>query len=93
MKVFNESQPKERTHSVSHRGLQRSVLFGLAADVVEGEEQVVVVSQIGRNLHLHLLIELRRPSEQKLNKIFRKRRKAGPTEAEGQQVREPYLLW
>ena len=54
-------QLRESTHGVAHRSLQRSVLFGLAADVVEGEEQMVVVCQIGRNLHLHLLIELRRP--------------------------------
>lgn len=52
------------THSVAHRALQRSILFGLAADVVEGEQQMVVVCQIGRNLHLHLLIKLRRPLEQ-----------------------------
>lgn len=26
------------THSVAHRALQRSILFGLAADVVEGEQ-------------------------------------------------------
>lgn len=36
-------------------------MFGLAADVVEGEQEVVIVSQIGRNLHLHLLIKLRGP--------------------------------
>ena len=59
----------EHTHSVAHRGLQRSVLFGLAADVIEGEQQMVVVCQIGRNLHLHLLIELRRPYEQELNYV------------------------
>ena len=68
--VFNLGQLKECTHSVAHRGLQRSVLFGLAADVVKGEQQVVVVGQIGRNLHLHLLVELRRPSGQGLNTTF-----------------------
>ncbi len=64
-------QLEECTHSVAHRALQRSVLFGLAADVVEGEQQMVVVCQISRNLHLHLLVELRRPFEQKLNEIFK----------------------
>lgn len=34
-------------------------MFGLAADVVQGEQEVMVVSQIGRDLHLHLLIKLR----------------------------------
>lgn len=60
-------QRKECTHSVAHRAFQRSILFGLAADVVEGEKQMVVVCKIGGNLHLHLLIELRRPFEQELN--------------------------
>lgn len=58
--VLNAGQ--RAPHSVAHGALQRGVLFGLAADVVEGEQQVVVVCQVGRNLHLHLLIELRRPS-------------------------------
>lgn len=62
---------KECTHSVAHRGLQRSVLFGLAADVVKGKQQMVVVCKIGRNLHLHLLIELRRPKVQELNTVFK----------------------
>lgn len=51
----------KRTHGVSHGGLQGRVLFGLTADVVEGEQEVVVVRQVGWNLHLHLLIELWRP--------------------------------
>lgn len=64
VKGLNVNQLKKFTHSVAHRGFQGSVLFGLAADVVEGEQQMVVVCQIGRNLHLHLLIELRGPYEQ-----------------------------
>lgn len=56
VKVLNPSP--ESTYSVAHGGLQGSVLFWLAADVVEGEQQMMVVCQIGRNLHLHLLIEL-----------------------------------
>lgn len=69
--VLKVGQLKECTHSVTHRALQRSVLFGLAADVVKGEQQMVVVCQIGGNLHLHLLIELRRPCEQELNTTFK----------------------
>lgn len=34
----------EATHSVSNWSLQGSVLFLLAADMVEGEKQVVVIS-------------------------------------------------
>lgn len=41
-------------------------MFGLAADVVEGEHEVVIVSQIGRNLHLHLFIKLRGPFKKKV---------------------------
>lgn len=59
--MWVEALSQESTHSVAHGGLQRSVLFGLAADVVEGEQKMVVVCEIGRNLHLHLLIELRGP--------------------------------
>ena len=49
------------THGVAHGGLQGGVLLGLAADVVEGEQQVVVVRQVGGNLHLGLLVELGGP--------------------------------
>lgn len=93
-------QLKECTHSIAHRGLQRSVLFGLAADVVEGEQQMVVVCQIGRNLHFHLLIELRRPFEQELNTMFKEGTVKETLDilqwkvySEDQQVIEPYLLW
>lgn len=51
----------EVSHSVAHGGLQRGVLFGLAADVVEGKEKMVVVCEVGGNFQLHLLVELRRP--------------------------------
>lgn len=67
VEVLNVHQLGEHTYRVAYRALQRSVLFGLATDVVEGEQQMVVVCQIGRNLHLHLLIKLRRPFEQKLS--------------------------
>ena len=81
-------QLKECTHSVAHRALQRSILFWLAADVVEGEKQMVVVCKIGGNLHLHLLIELRRPFEQELNTTCKedmKKKKVGQPPVEGQQ--------
>lgn len=61
--VWNLDWGEERTDGVANRSLQRSVLFGLAADVVEGEHEVVIVSQIGRNLHLHLFVKLRGPFE------------------------------
>lgn len=83
VKVLNLSQ--EHTHSVAHGGLQRSVLLGLAADVVEGEQQMMVVCQIGRNLHLRLLIELRGPYEQEL--MFKRAK-----QREGKRAKEPYLL-
>ena len=48
-------------HSKAHRSLQGRARPGLAADVVEGEEQVVVLSHAGRKTQLELLVELRRP--------------------------------
>lgn len=51
------------SHRVAHGRLQGGVLLGLTADVIEGEEQVVVVGEVGRNLHLYLLVELRGPAE------------------------------
>ena len=51
------------THGVSDEGLHAAglALLLLAADVVEGEEQVVPLRQLGRELDLHLLVEVRRP--------------------------------
>lgn len=43
--------------------LQRCVLLLLAADVVEGEEDVVVVRQGGRELDLDLIVEVWRSVE------------------------------
>ena len=54
-----------RVHSgyrVSHRGFQGGVLFLLAADMVEGEQDMVVVSQRGRQLDLHLIMEVWGPA-------------------------------
>ncbi len=51
------------SHRVAHWRLQGDILLGLAADVIEGEEQVVVVGEVGGNLHLYLLVELRGPAE------------------------------
>ena len=75
------------THSVAHRALQRSVLFGLATDVIEGEQQMVVVCQIGRNFHLHLLIKLRRPFEKELNETFKRKRKSWTDSSRRQTTR------
>lgn len=87
VEVLNVGQLKEHAYSVAYRALQRSVLFGLATDVVEGEQQMVVVCQIGRNLHFHLLIKLRRPFEQKLNTTFKEDtvNKVGQTPVEVKQ--------
>lgn len=51
------------SHRVAHGRLQGGILLGLAADVIEGEEQVVVVGEVGGNLHLYLLVELWGPAE------------------------------
>lgn len=51
-------------------------MFGLAADVVQGEQEVMVVSQIGWDLHLHLLIKLRGSFfKKKLNTEFKENTK------------------
>lgn len=46
-------------HSKAHRSLQGSARPRLAADMVEGEEQVVVLSHAGWKTQLELLVELR----------------------------------
>lgn len=48
-------------HSEAHRSLQGRARPGLAADVVEGEEQMVVLSHAGGKTQLELLVELGRP--------------------------------
>ena len=48
-------------HSKAHRSLQGRARPGLAADVVEGEEQMVVLSHAGGKTQLELLVELGRP--------------------------------
>lgn len=51
------------SHRVAHGDLQGGVLLGLAADVIESEEQVVVIRKVGGNLHLYLLVEFRGPAK------------------------------
>ena len=46
------------SHSKAHGGLQCGARSGLAADVVEGEQQVVVLGHAGRKAQLELLVEL-----------------------------------
>lgn len=46
------------TYRVSHRGLQRCVLLLLAADVVKGKKNMVVVRQGGRQLYLDLVMKV-----------------------------------
>lgn len=45
-------------YRVSDRGFQGCVLLLLAADVVKGEEDVVVIRQGGRELDLDLIVEV-----------------------------------
>lgn len=45
-------------HSEAHRSLQRCARPGLAADVVEGKQQVVVLGHTGWKTQLELLVEL-----------------------------------
>lgn len=47
------------TYRVSHRRLQWCVLLLLAADMVKGEENVVMVRQGGRELDLDLIMKVR----------------------------------
>lgn len=83
-----------RAHSEAHGALQRGVLFGLAADVVEGEQQVVVVCQVGRNLHLHLLVELGRPSGvRRRASELKKGTQLDGRQAQGGGEGQSYLLW
>lgn len=56
-----ECRPVGGPHSKAHGGLQGRAGPGLAADVVEGEEQVVVLGHTGRKTQLELFIELRGP--------------------------------
>ena len=46
------------TYRISNRGLQRCVLLLLAADMVKGEENVVVVREGGRQLDLDLIVKV-----------------------------------
>lgn len=89
--VSNAGGEKAHAHSVSHRALQRSVLFGLAADVVKGKQQMVVVCQIGRNLHLYLLVKLRRPWREELKSKFMERSDRSIVFAI--EMSSSYLLW
>lgn len=49
-------------HSKAHRSLQGCAWPGLAADVVEGEQQVVVLGHAGGKTQFELLVELGRPA-------------------------------
>lgn len=51
------------THCVTHRCLQRCVLLLLAAHMIKGEEQVVIVCQVGWNLQLKFFIEVGRSED------------------------------
>lgn len=53
-------------HSKAHGSLQGRAGPGLAADMVEGEEQMVVLGHAGWKTQLELLIELRGPGRARL---------------------------
>lgn len=55
-----------RVYRVSNGCLQRSVLLLLAADVVEGKEDVMVVVQGGWQLNFGLIVKIRRTGEEKV---------------------------
>lgn len=65
LKRFEQWQRQRLTgaHRVTDGRLQRRVLLLLAADVVEGEENVVVVRQGGGELDLDLVVEVWRSVE------------------------------
>lgn len=50
-------------HSEAHRRLQGCSWPGLAADVIEGKKQVMVLGHAGGNSQLEFLVELRRPGK------------------------------
>lgn len=58
MQLHIRALPYEFTHRVSHRGLQWRVLLLLAADMVKGEQNVVVVRQRGRQFDLNLVMKV-----------------------------------
>lgn len=50
--------PVAVTYRVSHRGLQRRILLLLAADVIKGEQNVVVIRQRGGKFNLDLIVKI-----------------------------------
>lgn len=66
-------------HSKAHRSLQGRAWPGLAADVVEGEEQVVVLCHAGRKPQLELLVELRGSGRAELGVLLGARLPLTPT--------------
>ena len=61
-----EGERRGGAHSKAHRSLQGRARPGLVADVVEGEEQMVVLSHAGGKTQLELLVELGRPGGARL---------------------------
>lgn len=57
-------------HSKAHRRLQGSARPGLAADVVEGEQQVMVLCHAGWKMQLELLVEFRGPGRIRLGDLL-----------------------
>lgn len=61
----------EESHRVSDKRLTAAtlVLFLLAADVVESEEQVMSLGQTRRQGQFHLFVEVRRPAKSNIRKV------------------------
>lgn len=64
-----------RSYRVADGRLQGCVLLLLAADVVEGEEDVVVVSQRGRQLDLDLVMEIWGPGGERQHEHLKDEKK------------------
>lgn len=60
LKLYTHALSHDFTYRVSHRGLQWCVLLLLAADMVKGEKNVVVVWQRGGQFDLNLVMKVGR---------------------------------
>lgn len=69
-----------KSYRVSNQRLTAAtlVLFLLAADVVEGEEQVMSLCQTGRQSQLHLFVEVWRPARSDRSRAQRGGKKKRP---------------
>lgn len=80
------------SHSVSDKRLTAAalVLFLLAADVVEREEQVMSLGQTRRQSQFHLFVEVRRPAKSNRRKAGGEKNKSSQ-QGQGKKVSE--IIW